>query len=101
MKKKFEGGENPDRKGEFDPKGGEMFVQLTANAKENTSYFSFYRVLSKQWHYTSIARKEDRLNKKADNIRKEINQRKIQLDAHKGKQNLVGEMIKDLDNEIN
>jgi hypothetical protein len=85
MMKLFEGGENPSVKGEFNPNGGEMFVALTKNIKDNISLFSFFRVLSKQWHYVSMARKEDRLNKKADQIRKDINTRTIEMDAHKGK----------------
>jgi prefoldin subunit 5 len=48
-----------------------------------------------------MVRKEDRLNKKADNIRKELNRLNIEMDAIQGKQNLINEMVRDLDAEIN
>jgi prefoldin subunit 5 len=48
-----------------------------------------------------MVRKEDRLNLKADNIRKELNRLKQQMEAIQGKQNLINEMVRDLDTEIN
>jgi prefoldin subunit 5 len=48
-----------------------------------------------------MVRKEDRLNKKADNIRKELNRLNIEMDSFQGKQNLINEMVRDLDAEIN
>jgi prefoldin subunit 5 len=48
-----------------------------------------------------MVRKEDRLNKKADNIRKELNRLNIEVDSFQGKQNLINEMVRDLDTEIN
>jgi prefoldin subunit 5 len=48
-----------------------------------------------------MVRKEDRLNLKADNIRKELNRLKQQMEAIQGKQNLINEMVRDLDAEIN
>jgi cytochrome c556 len=106
MMKKFGGGENPEKKGEFDPKGGEIFVKVTKTNSdgtapvENLPYYSFFRVLSKQWHFASMARKEERLSKKADNFRKEMNRLNIEKESFDGKQQLMLEMINDLDSEI-
>jgi hypothetical protein len=106
MMKKIAGGENPDKKGTFDPKGGEIFVKVTKTnsdgtaTAENLPYYSFFRVLSKQWHFASMARKEDRLSKKADNFRKEMSRLNIEKESFDGKQSLMLEMISDLDSEI-
>jgi hypothetical protein len=98
MMKKFEGGENPEEKGKFNPAGGEIFVKVTTSS--SLPHYAFFRVLSKQWHYVSMARKEDRLTKKADEHRKRQTNLVIKKEAVEGKQKLVNEMIRDLEGEI-
>jgi hypothetical protein len=62
LMKEFSGGENPKKKGEYNPNGGKYFVEIMKpeNTQANMGFYAYYRTLSKHWHFISMQRKETR-----------------------------------------
>jgi hypothetical protein len=98
----FAGGENPNKKGEFDPKGGKFFVEIMApeNVNNNLDLFAFFRCLSKHWHYISMMRKENRQGVKSDNIQKAIDHATETVKGLGEKKEILTQMVSDLAMEV-
>jgi len=99
----FSGGENPEQKGEFDPKGGKYFVEVMTpeNVTSNMELFAFYRTLTKHWHFVSMQRKETKQVAKAADVEKDVEIKKVKIDCRNAKIAVIDEMIKDMNAELN